>query len=451
MIKQKENDLCEKIVNLAKRKQFVFQSSEIYGGVAGIYDYGPNGVEMKNNLKRLWWNYMVTQRKNIVGIDGAIITPKAVWQASGHLENFTDPLVDCKKCKRRHRPDALKDMNKCPFCGGALTEVRDFNLMMSTRLGVISDDKNEAYLRGEACQSIYLDYNNILQNSRLKIPFGICQIGKAFRNEITPRNFLFRQREFEQWDMEYFVEPKNMRSSFDFWKEERMRWYENLFNDTSKIRFRKHGEEELAHYAKVAFDIEYEMPSGWKEVEGIHWRGDWDLKRHGIYSHKKFTYKNETGEKFIPNIVETSGGVDRTFYFLLLDAYTEEIIKNVNGKEETRVLLKLHPQIAPIKAAILPLRKDPELEHIANQIYSQLSKNYNIKYDLTGSIGKRYRRQDEIGTPYAITIDFQSPKDSTVTLRHRDSMEQERVEIQKLPDTISKLLEDSFTLSPRKP
>lgn len=434
--------LLDKIINLAKRRQFVFPASEIYGGLAGFYDFGPNGTEMKNNLKRLWWDFMVRRRENVVGIDGAVITHPTVWEASGHLKSFTDPLVECQACKKRFRADTLEseDKKKCPECGGLLSEERKFNLMMHTELGVVEGQKEIAYLRGEACQSIYLDYNNVLKTSRLKIPFGICQIGKAFRNEITPKNFLFRVREFEQWDLQYFVAPEDMEKYYEYWKQERMGWFQKYFNIKENLRFRQHASDELAHYAKVAFDIEYNSPFGWKEMEGIHWRGDWDLSQHGKFSGIDFTYTTEDGRQFIPNIVETSGGVDRTFLFLLLDAYNEELTKDADGKEEVRVYLKLHPTIAPITVAVLPLIKDESLIKISREIRESLLDYYNVDYDQAGSIGKRYRRQDEIGTPFAVTVDFDTLKDDSVTIRLRDSMKQERVKVTDLCSVLKGLI-----------
>lgn len=420
-------DLLGKVVSLCKRRGFVYPNSEIYGGIQGFYDFGPLGVEMKNNIKRLWWDWMLTH-DNVVGIDGAIITHPLVWEASGHVTGFTDLLVDCKKCKKRFKADEL-ETNQCPKCGGELTKPRKFNTLVGVGLGVVEGEKKQTYLRGEACQTIYLNYENVLNTMRLKIPFGIIQIGKAFRNEITPKQFLFRQREFEQWDLQWFTNPKEMEKWYEYWKKERMSWYESLVNDQKKLRFRKHAEDELAHYAKVAYDIEYQTPFGWKEWEGVHWRGDWDLSRHGTFSKKDFTYTDlETKEKFIPWIVETSGGVDRTFLFLLLDAYCEE---EVNGKQ--RIVLKLNPKIAPFKAAVFPLLANkPELVKKARRIYQDLRKKYLVAWDERGNIGKRYFAQDEIGTPYCLTVDFESLKDDTVTVRDRDTTRQERVKIKEL-------------------
>jgi len=410
----------EKIVSLCKRRGFVYPGSEIYGGFQGFYDFGPLGVEMKNNLKKLWWDWMTVQHEDIVGIDGAIITNPKVWEASGHVKNFNDSLSECKKCHHRFKADDL-DGKKCPDCGGELTEPKQFNILVSTQLGVIEGEEINAYLRGEACQTIYLDFKNVLDTSRLKIPFGICQIGKAFRNEVTPGNFLFRQREFEQWDLQWFTHPSEMEKWFEFWKGERMNWYKSLFTHPENLGFYKH--EKLAHYAKKAFDIIYtNSPCEIKEVEGIHWRGDWDLSGHSKYSGQDLSYTDpETKEKFIPQIVETSGGVDRMFLFLLIDAYTEE---------GDRIVLKLNPKVAPYKVAVFPLlRNKPELVEKAKEIYQDLKKRFTAVWDDRGNIGKRYYSQDEIGTPYCVTVDFESLEDKAVTVRDRDTMKQERVKI----------------------
>ncbi len=449
-----------KIVSLCKRRGFVFQNSEIYGGITGFYDYGPLGVELKNNIKKAWWKEMVQTRKDVWGIDGAIITHPKVWQASGHIKGFTDPLVECKKCHKRFRADNLvadleiketgaagEDIieklkkalegKKCPECGGELTEPKRFNLLVGAELGVVEGEKKKVYLRGEACQTIYLNYENILNSMRAKVPFGIAQIGKAFRNEITPKNFLYRQREFEQWDLQWFVNPKEMEKWYEYWKGERMKWYKALLNQKKKIRFREHGQDELAHYAKVAFDIEYETPFGWKEWEGIHWRGDWDLSRHGQFSGRDFTYTDtKTGESFLPWIVETSGGVDRTFLFLLFDAYCEEGIKG-----EKRVVLKLRPDLAPCKVAVFPLLANkPELVKKARKIFEMLKPEFSCAWDDRGNIGKRYYSQDEIGTPYCITVDFESLEQDDVTIRDRDTTKQIRVKIERIPAILGQLL-----------
>ena len=426
-------------MSLCKRRGFVYQNSEIYGGVAGLYDFGPLGVEMRRNLKNLWWSFMVQTRENTVGIEGAILTHPRVWEASGHVENFSDPLVDCKSCRHRFRSDHLMEANggilptKCPDCGGELTEPRRFNLLMETELGVVEGERMKTYLRGEACQNIYLDWDNVMKSTRVRIPFGICQIGKAFRNEVTLGPFIMRQREFEQWDLQFFVHPSEMEKWFAYWQEERSGWCRGLVNRGERVRLREHTPDELAHYAKRATDIEYFVPGvGWKEWEGIHWRGDWDLSRHAQYSGQDLSYTDPvTNERYIPWIVETSGGVDRTFFYLLVDAYDEEI---VNG--EKRTVLHLHKKVAPYKVAVLPLSKKPELTVPSRQIWRSLAALFPTDYDETQAIGRRYRRQDEIGTPYCVTFDFQSLEDQAVTIRDRDSMAQRRVPIAELTATL---------------
>lgn len=416
-------NLMEKIVSLCKRRGFVYPGSEIYGGLQGFYDYGPLGVELKNNLKALWWHWMTVEHENIVGIDGAIITHPRVWEASGHVDSFVDPLSECKVCHHRFKADDLTE-NKCPDCGGELTEPRVYNILVPTELGVIENEKTKTYLRGEACQTIYLEYKNILQSTRLKIPFGIVQIGKAFRNEVTPGNFLFRQREFEQWDLQWFVHPSEMDKWYEYWKEERMAWYKSIFTHPQYFEFYKH--TKLAHYAQKAFDIYYNnSPIEIKEVEGIHWRGDWDLSRHTKYSGQTLDYTDpETNETYTPWIVEASGGVDRTFAFLLIDAYCEE---------NDRVILRLHPKLAPYKVAVFPLLANKEnLVKEARKIYEELKVNFRVAWDDRGNIGKRYYSQDEIGTPWCVTVDFQTLEDNTVTVRDRDSAKQERLPVDKL-------------------
>ncbi len=432
-------ELLERLMSLCKRRGFVYQNSEIYGGVAGLYDFGPLGVEMRRNLKNLWWTFMVQTRENTVGIDGAILTHPRVWEASGHVENFSDPLVDCKGCRRRYRSDHLMEANggvlpeKCPECGGELTEPRRFNLLMETELGVVEGERMKTYLRGEACQNIYLDWDNVMKSSRVRIPFGICQIGKAFRNEVTLGPFIMRQREFEQWDLQFFVHPSEMEKWFAYWQEERSGWCRGLVNRSDRVRLREHSPDELAHYAKRATDIEYFVPGvGWKEWEGVHWRGDWDLSRHAQFSGQDLSYTDPvTNERYVPWIVETSGGVDRTFFYLLVDAYDEEI---VNG--EKRTVLHLHKKVAPYKVAVLPLSKKPELTQPAREIWRGLAELFPTDYDETQAIGRRYRRQDEIGTPYCVTFDFQSVDDRAVTIRDRDTMTQRRVPISDLKGTL---------------
>ena len=413
--------LVEKIVALCKRRGFVYPGSEIYGGLQGFYDYGPLGVAIKNNLKNLWWRWYTVEHENVVGIDGSIITHPRVWEASGHLENFVDPLSECKSCHKRFKVDDLSDQTKCPECGGLLMEPKNFNILMTTELGVVEGEKTKTYLRGEACQTIYLDFKNVVDSTRVKVPFGIVQIGKAFRNEVTPGNFLFRQREFEQWDLQWFTKPAEADKWFEYWKGERMKWYQSLFNDQTKLSFHQH--EKLVHYAKKAFDINYDG----REMEGIHLRADWDLSRHSKYSGQDLSYlDSETGEKYIPWIVETSGGVDRAFLFLLMDPYKED---------GDRVFLKLNPKIAPHKVAVFPLVKNkPDLVELAHQIYKNLKLETNLTttWDDRGNIGKRYFSQDEIGTPWCVTVDFQSLEDSSVTIRDRDTTKQERVKIEDL-------------------
>ncbi|OGI27702.1 MAG: glycine--tRNA ligase [Candidatus Moranbacteria bacterium RIFOXYA1_FULL_44_7] len=407
-------DNTEEVVALCKRRGFVYPGSEIYGGLGGIYDYGPLGVEMKNNLKKLWWSWMTVEHENIVGIDGAIITHPLVWEASGHIKSFVDPLTECKKCHHRFKADDV-DGKKCPDCQGELTEPKNFNILVPTELGVIEGEKIKTYLRGEACQTIYLNFKNVANSTRVKLPFGIVQIGKAFRNEVTFGNFLFRQREFEQWDLQWFTKPEEMDQWFEYWKNARMDWYQSLFTHPENLQFYQH--EKLAHYAKKAFDIRYRD----REMEGIHWRQDWDLGRHGQFSGQDLSF-----EGIVPWIVETSGGVDRTFLFLLLDSYT---------KDGDRVFLKLNPKISPYKVAVFPLLANkPELVRKAQEIYKHLKLECKLAtvWDDRGNIGKRYYAQDEIGTPWCVTVDFQTLEDQTVTVRDRDSAVQERLPVASL-------------------
>jgi glycyl-tRNA synthetase len=429
-----KEDLLQKITALCKRRGIIYPNSEIYGGIAGFYDYGPVGVEMKNNLKRYWWKYMVDKRENVVGIDGTIITHPKVWEASGHLSGFSDVVVECKKCHQRFRPEDIKE--KCPNCGGTeFTDSRKYNLLFKTEVGVLEGEKMDAYLRGEACQDIYLDFKNVVDSTRQQIPFGIAQIGKAFRNEVTPNRFTFRTREFEQWDMQFFVHPTEMDKWFEYWKEERMKFYKGLYRKHDNLRFYEHPKDKLVFYAKKAFDIEYMTPWGWAENEGIHWRGDYDLTQHGKFSGKDLSYTDlKTNEKYIPHIVETSGGVDRTFLFLLLDSYEEEKLEN----GDMRVVLKINKDIAAYKAAVFPLVSNKEeIVSKARDIFNLLSENNKIIWDDRGNIGKRYRYQDEIGTPYCITIDYETLENDTVTVRDRDSMKQERVKIEDLNSAIN--------------
>ena len=422
-------DLLQKITALAKRRGIIYPNSEIYGGIGGFYDYGPVGVEMKNNLKRYWWKNMVDKRENVVGIDGSIITHPKVWEASGHVKGFADEVVECKKCHQRFRPEDISE--KCPKCGSTeFTDARTYNMLFKTEVGVVEGEKVNAYLRGEACQNIYLDFLNVVDSTRQQIPFGIAQIGKAFRNEVTPGKLTFRSREFEQWDLQFFVHPDDMEKWFEYWKEQRMSFYKELYRKKENLRFYEHPQEKLVFYAKKAFDIEYKSPWGWAENEGIHWRSDYDLTQHSKFSGKELKYTDpKTGEKYIPWIVETSGGVDRTLLMLLFDAYEEEDLGNGN----MRTVLKINPNIAAYKAAIFPLVGNKEnISKKAREVFELLSEDHKVVWDDRGNIGKRYRYQDEIGTPYCITIDYETLENDTVTVRDRDSMGQKRVKIEDL-------------------
>ena len=418
-------DKVASIVSLCKRRGLIFQNSEIYGGIQGFFDFGPIGSLMKYNLKNLWWSDNVAKRADVVGIDGSIITHPQVWHASGHVKNFNDEMVDCKSCHKRFRLDLLKSKHKCPDCGGQFTKPKKFNILFETEVGVVEGEKTKTYLRGEACQTIYLDFKNIVDSSRVKIPFGIAQIGKAFRNEVNPKNFLYRTREFEQWDIQYFVHPDQMDKWYEYWKQTRMDWYKSLFTDKDSLRFRQHQSDELAFYAKKAFDIEYHAPWGWSEFEGIHWRADYDLTQHSKFSGQDLSYKDpDTNEIYIPWITETSGGVDRTFFFLILDAYHQE--KLDNGKERT--VLKISPKISAYKIAVFPLASNkPKLIDKAKTIYDSLSANYSTDWDDSSNIGKKYRRQDEIGTPWCLVVDYQTLDDDTVTIRDIDTTKQIRI------------------------
>ncbi len=444
-------DSLETIVSFAKRRGFIFQSSEIYGGLSSCYDYGPLGVELKNNVKKMWWKAMVQDRNDVVGLDASILMAPKVWEASGHLEGFTDPLVDCKGCKKRFRADHLLEAKgikpsfqpgdwgnhdiKCPECGSDLTEVRKFNLMFKTQMGAVEEEASEVYLRPETCQGIYTNFVNTQQTMRKKLPFGIAQIGKAFRNEITPGHFTFRTREFEQMEQQYFCHPDDKKEIFDMWQDARMQWYLDLGVKKDNLQFREHDKDELAHYAARALDIEYNYPGmGFKELAGVHDRGDWDLSRHSEFSGEDLSYfDQEKNIKFIPHIIETSDGADRATLAFLIDAYDEvETRSGGEGKHQKEVVLRLDKRLAPIKVAILPLSKKEPLQKLSDEIQTELRKNWMTQYDETGSIGKRYRRQDEIGTPYCVTVDFDSLEDGAVTVRDRDTMEQERIKIGEL-------------------
>jgi glycyl-tRNA synthetase len=426
-------DLMEKVTSLAKRRGFIYPGSEIYGGLTGFWDYGPLGVELKNNIKRQWWKDLVYDREDVVGIDAAIIMNPEVWKVSGHLEAFTDPLIECKVCHQRVRADnkeAIDEHEKTHKDKKTeWTEPKSFNLMTEVYLGV-TEPKQKAYLRGEITQGVFVNFRNVTDSTRIKIPFGIAQVGKAFRNEITPGNFTFRSREFEQMELEYFVKPNDQEADkiFEFWKKERKNWYVRMGIREENLRHRDHELDERAHYARSATDIEYNSPFGWKEFEGIHHRGDWDLGRH------KLTYKDpDSGDEYTPWVIETSGGVDRATLFFLLDAYHEE------GQ---RVILKLHPKLAPYKVAVFPLLANKEeLVAKAREIYQTLSKNYHVAWDSRGNIGKRYFAQDEIGTPWCVTVDFDTLTDRAVTVRDRDTAKQERISVDKLEDYFENKLE----------
>ncbi len=438
----------EKIISICKRRGFIAPSSEIYGGFESCYDYGFLGALLKNNIKQNWWKTVTQYRDDIVGVDASILMSPKVWQASGHLTaGFADSLVECKKCHRRFRKDYLKE-NKCPDCGGELTKERKFNLMMKTFIGPVESETAVTYLRGETCQGIYMNYQFMKDTMRLKIPFGIAQIGKAFRNEITTRYFIFKTREFEQMEMQYFVEPdaKEKKKWFDYWKKERMNWYVGLGIEKDNLRFREHRPDELAHYAKKAVDIEYKFPWGWDEIEGIHDRGDWDLSNHSKHSGQDLSYYDEqTKKKFIPHIIETSAGADRSVLAFLVEAYQEVKggrTETTEAKKEIEVVLRLDKELAPIKVAVLPLvRNKKNLVKKAKEVYNSLKVHWMSQYDEVGSIGRRYRRQDEIGTPYCLTVDFDSFKKDDLTIRHRDTMKQERIKIKELVGYLREKLE----------
>src|SRR5438874_7850017 len=434
----------EKIVSLCKRRGFIFQSSEIYGGLNGAWDYGPLGVELKRNLKNYWWQMTVHERDDVVGMDGSILTHPAVLKASGHVEGFSDPMIDCRTCKAHLRADQLvekKGVQQCANCGGKdLTAPRQFNLMFETQVGATADESSIAYLRPETAQSIFVQFKNILEISRKKLPFGIAQIGKAFRNEINPRNFTFRSREFEQMELEYFCRPEQGMELLEYWKEERMKFYENIGIPRDKLHVLTVPGADRAFYSKGTYDIEYDFPFGRQELEGVAYRTDYDLKQHQEASGKPLDYfDDETKDRFIPHVVEPSAGVDRTVLALLCNAYDEETVTDEKGKSEMRIVMRFHPRIAPIKVGVFPLLKNNEqLVAKARQIQTALRPHLNVFYDETGAIGRRYRRQDEAGTPFGLTVDFETlgEKDpalrDTVTLRERDSMKQERLNISEL-------------------
>jgi glycyl-tRNA synthetase len=442
----------EEIVSLAKRRGFVFQSSEIYGGLAGFWDWGPYGTEMVKNIKDAWWRDFVYKQPNVVGLDSTIIQNPSLWKASGHVDTFVDPMIDCRECKHRFRADHVAgidsgDLNKlaealedkaCPNCGkkGTFTEPRQFNMMFKTYVGPVEDDSSLAYLRPETAGGIFAQFNNVRETSRQKVPFGIAQIGKAFRNEITPGDFVFRVRELEQMELEYFITPGQQKEEYERWKAYCLEWLLSIGLKKENLKYHDHAEDERAHYAAASVDVQYNFPFGWKELWGIANRTDYDLKSHGEASGKDMNYFDDaTGEKYIPNVIEPSVGVGRLFLALLVDAYTEEEVN-----EEKRVVLKLHPEIAPVKVAILPLSKNEKLTPLARKVWEQVSGEFKTEYDETQSIGRRYRRQDEIGTPLCVTVDFESLEDDAVTVRHRDTMKQERIKVEDLNKSLKEQL-----------
>jgi len=427
----------EKVVSLCKRRGFIFPGSDIYGGLANSWDYGPYGVELKNNIKKAWWKDNVYMRNDIYGMDAAIIMHPKTWEASGHVQNFFDLKADCKGCNKRLKVADLKDIKKCPECGGELTEARQFNLMFRTHTGPIEDDANLAYLRPETAQGMFVNFQNILDSRHPKLPFGLAQIGKSFRNEITPGNFTFRTREFEQMEIEYFCRPEESDKVYEEWVQARQSWYLDLGMKPENIRFRKHAKDELAHYAKACMDVEYNFPWGWSELEGIANRTDFDLKQHSQFSGQDLRYFDAVkNERFFPYIIEPSGGIDRCLLAFLVDAYHEELVK-----DDTRVVLKLNKDLAPNKVAVLPLLKNrTEIVEIAKNLAQDLKKDMVAVYDDTANIGKLYRRQDEVGTLFCVTIDVQSLEDKQATVRSRDTMEQVRINI----DNVKQYLVDQL-------
>ncbi len=429
------DDLMEKVTALCKRRGFIFQSSEIYGGLSGFYDYGPYGVALKRNIRELWWRHLVELRDDVVGLESTLIMHPEVWKASGHVDNFVDPLVQCLgDCKRRWRGDQVQG-GRCPNCGGALSEPRLFNLMFATHVGPVADSASEVHLRPETAQGMFVDFKNVLNSTRVRIPFGIAQQGRAFRNEITPGNFVFRLREFELMEMEYFVKPDEDDRWFEYWRAERMRWYQEVLGvRPDRLRFFDHPKESLSHYSKQTTDIEYDFPFGWGELEGVADRTDFDLRTHQERSGEDLSYLDpETNERYLPWVIEPAVGADRIAIMLLLDAYDEDEVKG-----ETRVVLRFHRNVAPVQVAVMPLSKKEELIGPAREIVTALRPHFRVEYDQTGgNIGRRYRRQDEVGTPYCVTVDFDSLQDRAVTIRERDSMEQVRVPIAELVDELT--------------
>ena len=424
-----ETELMEKVVALCKRRGFIFQSSEIYGGLNGAWDYGPYGAELKRNLKNAWWQAVVHWREDMVGLDCSILMHPKTWEASGHVANFVDQMVECKKCNKRLRPDHL-DNGRCPQCkNNTFSEPKAFNLMLRTFLGAMEDSSATVYLRPETAQGIFVNFRNVIDASHRKLPFGVAQVGKSFRNEITPGNFTFRTREFEQMEIEYFCRPEDAPRKYEEWINARFQWYLDLGLKKENLQLRKHGDDELAHYAAGCTDVEYKFPFGWSELEGIANRGDYDLKQHAQFSGKDLQYQDPvTNEKFYPHVIEPSGGCDRGTLAFLVDAYHEEVVN-----DSTRVVMKFHPKLAPIKVAVLPLLKKNEgIVALAKKIKSELQKDIVCVYDDSAAIGKLYRRQDEVGTVFCVTVDVQSLEDQQVTVRHRDTMLQERISVDRL-------------------
>ena len=421
----------DKILSLSKRRGFVFQSSEVYGGLGSTWDYGPLGVELKRNVKEAWWRAVVVERDDVVGLDAAILMHPRVWEASGHVENFSDPLVECRQCHRRFREDQL-DANRCPECNGELTEPRRFNLMFRTFMGPVEDSGNEIFLRPETAQGIFVNFQNVQTATRKKLPFGIGQIGKAFRNEITPGNFTFRTREFEQMEVEFFVEPGSDDDWLQRWVQDRFNWYVGYGIRAENLRLREHAGDELAHYAKATYDIEYRFPWGWGELEGIANRADFDLRRHTEFSGQDLSYFDDaTRERYLPYVIEPSGGVDRATLAFWLDSYDEE-----PDGSDTRTVLRLHRALAPVTVAVLPLSRNERLAPTARGVYDLVRRRFACQFDDAQSIGRRYRRQDEIGTPYCVTVDFDTIDDQAVTIRDRDTMAQQRVPVSRLLEVL---------------
>jgi glycyl-tRNA synthetase len=437
--------LFDKIVNLCKRRGFVFPSAEIYGGFRSTYDYGPLGSLLLRNIREAWIRSMVQGRDDIVLIDAAILGPPQVWEASGHLANFTDPLVDCTNCKMRYRLDKLDDPDTCPSCGkqGTFTEARQFNLMFKTYAGPVEGAGAEVYLRPETAQGMFVNFKNVLETSRKRPPFGIAQVGKSFRNEITPGNFVFRTREFEQMEMEYFVPPAESQQWYEYWCRERLNWYLDLGMPADQLRLRAHDEDELSHYSSATSDVEYLFPWGWDELEGIANRGDYDLTQHQKHSGERLEYFDQAAnERYLPHVIEPAAGATRTAMAFLMAAYDEEeVAREGQGQGEVRTVLRLHPRIAPYKVAVLPLSKKAELQDPANEVLGLLQPHFMCDYDETQAIGRRYRRQDELGTPFCVTVDFETLDDRAVTVRDRDTMAQDRVPIDGLLDHLRRRLD----------